>query len=248
VIALDVSKSMLADDAAPTRLGRAKAEISDLIGQLDQHRLGLVAFAGRAAVLSPLTPDHGFFRMILRGASPTSVSRGGTRIGDAIRKSLSVLHESSAGSKMILLVTDGEDQDSFPEDAAKQAKQDGVRIVSVGFGSEKGSQITLVDPKSGVRTLLTDKATDRPVVSRLDGELLRKLAVDTEGAYVPAGVAALDLDSIVEQHIKPMVRDAAQVTERVVPIEQYPWFVLGALVCLFTAVWLGGTGARRVQL
>lgn len=243
MVVLDVSRSMLADDAAPTRLQRAKAEIADLVGKLRGHRIGLVAFAGRAAVLSPLTPDYSFFRMILDGVDTRSVSRGGTEIGTAIRKAVSAF-DPGPGAKLLLLVTDGEDHDSYPEDAAKEALEAGVRIVAIGFGSETGSQISLVDPETGARSLLTDR-DGAPVMSRLDGELLRKIALTTQGAYVPAGVAALDLESIVDGHIEPLVRTAGDPSlVRQIPKEHYPWFVLGSLLALLGAVALGSASAH----
>jgi Ca-activated chloride channel family protein len=243
VVALDVSRSMLAEDAAPSRLARAKAELTTLLESLRGHRIGLVAFAGRAVVLCPLTPDYGFFRMILRGASPTSVSRGGTRIGDALRAAAGTF-ESGPGARLILLITDGEDHESFPLDAAKEAAKNGIRIVSIGFGSEAGSPITLVDPQTGARRQLVDR-DGKVVHSRLDGELLRQIALATEGAYVPAGVAALDLESIVGAHIQPIVRAGAQAAVRAVPGEQYHWFILGSLAALLGAVWLTGQGRVR---
>jgi Ca-activated chloride channel homolog len=182
--------------------------------------------------------------MALRGADPRSVSRGGTRIGDGLRAALDAF-PPGPGAKLIVLITDGEDQDSHPHDAARAALEAGVVIIAIGIGSEEGSQITLVDPDTGAPSLLTDR-DEIPVVSRLDGELLRQLALTTEGAYIPAGVAALDLQSIIEAHIEPIVRDAAVSSVRVVPGERYPWFVLGALISLVAAVWLGsGTGQRR---
>lgn len=242
MIALDVSRSMLAEDAAPTRLARAKAEIGSLVDRLDGHRVGLVAFAGKATVLSPLTPDYGFFRLILRGADTTSISRGGTRIGDAIRTATRAF-DPGPGSKILLLITDGEDHDSFPEEAAERAKELGIRIISIGFGSETGSSITLVDPKTGSRSPLVDGA-GQPVISRLDGELLRKIALETKGAYVPAGVAALDLESIVSEHIEPIVRFAAQEQRQRAPREQYVWFILAALIGLFSVSFLSTPGGR----
>lgn len=242
MVVLDVSKSMLAEDAAPNRLARAKAEISSLVDRLEGHRIGLVAFAGRAAVLCPLTPDYGFFRMILRGTDPSSVSRGGTRIGDAIRAAVRAF-DPGPGSKIILLITDGEDHDSLPEDAAKRAHDAGVRIVSIGFGSEEGSEIVLKDPKTGARMAPLDHDGQR-VISRLDGELLRKIALTTEGAYVPAGVAALDLESIVSEHVEPIVRVTEAEAHRRAPTEHYVWLVLAALVGLFGVVILSNPGGR----
>ncbi|MEM9489688.1 MAG: VWA domain-containing protein [Myxococcota bacterium] len=244
IIALDVSRSMLADDAAPTRLGRAKAEIAEMASNLRGHRLGLIAFAGRAAVLAPLTPDYSFFRMILAGADTKSVSRGGTQIGTAISKAVASF-DPGPGAKLILLITDGEDHDSYPLDAAQEAVEAGVRVVAIGFGSEEGSQITLVDPETGARSLLTDSA-GQPVISRLDGKLLREIALKTEGAYVPAGVAALDMEPIVREHIQPLARDADQTSRvRTIPREHYPWFILGSLIFLFIAVALGAATGRR---
>lgn len=235
MVVLDVSRSMLADDAAPTRLARAKAEIADLAARLRGHRIGLVAFAGRASVLSPLTSDYGFFRMILDSVDTRSVSRGGTEIGLAIRKAVRSF-DPGPGAKLILLITDGEDHGTYAEEAAQEALEAGVRVVAIGFGSEDGSQISLVDPDTGARTLLADR-DGAPVQSRLDGALLRKIALATEGAYVPAGVSALDLEAIVNDHIEPLVRAADErplVRQR--PEELYPWFVLASLLCLLGAV------------
>jgi len=163
MIALDVSKSMLAEDVAPSRLERAKAEIVDLLAYLDGDQVGLIAFAGRATVLAPMTPDFSFLRLVLEGTGPHSV-----------------------------------DQDSFPLDAAKAAAEAGIVIIAIGFGDELGSEIHTTDPRTGARELLRD-ADGRAVRSRLDGELLRDLALATGGAYVPAGTGVLDLESIYRQ-------------------------------------------------
>jgi Ca-activated chloride channel homolog len=245
MVVLDVSRSMLADDAAPTRLDRAKAEIDEMASKLRGHRLGLIAFAGRAVVMSPLTPDYSFFRMTLKGVDTRSVSRGGTKIGTALRKAIDSF-DPGPGSKLILLITDGEDHDSYPLDAAKKAVEASIRIVTIGIGSEQGSPIHLIDPDTGARTLLADR-DGVPVSSRLDGELLRQIALATQGAYVPAGVAALDMESIVRGHLEPLARDASdKVLSRSVPNEHYPWFVLGSLLCLFMAVFIGSlTGRSR---
>lgn len=243
MVVLDVSKSMLAEDAAPTRLARAKAEVSALLEELSGHRVGLVAFAGGATRLSPLTPDYGFFRMMLRGADTTSVSRGGTHIGEAVRTALEAFDEDASVSRLMLLITDGEDHDSYPREAAEEAARQGVRIVAIAFGSEEGSEITLRDPDTGARTVLTHEG--KPVISRVDGELLRDMALATDGAYVPAGVAALDLASIVDEHIEPMVTSVSVASVRVVPGERYPWFVLASLLALLAAVWLGAAPDRR---
>ena len=242
MVVLDVSKSMLAEDAAPNRLLRAKAEVDALTEVLDGHRIGLVAFAGRAAVLCPLTPDYGFFRVVLRGVDTDSVSRGGTRIGEALSKAVDAFG-AGAGARLLLLITDGEDHDSFPRDAAEKAAERGIRVVAIGFGSEDGSKITITDPETGGKKVLTDR-DGNVVISRLDGELLRDIALATEGVYVPAGVAALDLESIVSRHVQPLVRET-EVASRTVTVEHYHWFVLAALAALTLAAWVGSTAGRK---
>lgn len=244
VVVLDVSRSMLAEDAAPNRLQRAKAEIADLLARLKGHRVGLVAFAGRAQVLCPLTPDYGFFRMILDRTDPRSIGRGGTRIGDGLRMAKTAF-AAGPGARLVLLITDGEDQDSFPLDAAQELKREGIRVVAIGFGDERGSEITLTDATTGARSLLTNRQGEL-VRSRLDGKTLRDIALATQGAYIPAGVAALDLESIIKEHIQPLVRDQGQTATRTQPREHYPVLTLLCLLSLLAAVRLG-VGAKRAR-
>ena len=146
----------------------------------------MIAFAGRATVLAPMTPDFSFLRLVLEGAGPHSVTRGGTRLEEPIRKAVRGFGPAQEASRVILLITDGGDHDSFPLDAAKAAAEAGIVIIAIGFGDELGSEIYTTDPRTGARELLRD-ADGRAVRSRLDGELLRDLALATNGAYVPAG-------------------------------------------------------------
>ncbi len=245
MVVLDVSKSMLAEDAAPNRLARAKADIAEFVDRVSGHRVGLIAFAGRAAVMSPLTADYGFFHLVLRNVDPGAVSRGGTRLGDAIRKAVAAFGPNRGVSRLMLLITDGEDHDSFPMDAVEEAVQAGIRIVAIGFGSETGSEIAITDPDTGAKSVLRDR--DGSIVrSRLDGELLRRLALATEGVYVPAGTAAIDLEAIVTAHVEPLVADAASQLRRRAPTEHYFWLVLAAIGCLIGSVWAASPRYRRL--
>jgi Ca-activated chloride channel family protein len=243
---LDVSRSMLADDAAPNRLARAKAEINQLVSRLEQHRVGLVVFAGRAVQVCPLTPDHSFFTTVLNTVDTRSAGKGGSLVGQAIRAALRGFPEGQ-GAKLMVLISDGDDQNDYDtQEAAKAAQAAGVKIVVVGLGSEQGSQITLTDPHTGAKTTLMYEG--KPVISKLDGDALRKIALTTEGAYVPAGTSAIDLDSIMESHVKPIVRAAADASVRVIPAERYPWLVLTSLACLLAALWVGsGASDRRTR-
>lgn len=244
VVALDVSRSMLAEDAAPSRLARAKADVREFLDSVSGHRVGLVAFAGRAVVTCPLTTDYGYFHLVLNDVDSRSVARGGTRLGDAIRKAVEAFGPNRGASRLLLLITDGEDHDSFPVDAADEALGAGVRIAAIGFGSEDGSEITLTDPDTGAKTVLVDR--DGTVVrSRMDGALLRDIALRTEGVYVPAGTSAIDIEGIVEAHIDPLVTEVSSGLRRRAPNEHYVWLVLAATACLVGAVWAGSPGLRR---
>lgn len=236
MVVLDVSKSMLAEDVGPNRLIRARSEIAAMVRRLPGHRVGLVAFAGRAAMLCPLTPDQGFFNLVLGGVDTRSVARGGTRIGEAVQTAVKAF-PAGPGAKLIVLITDGEDHESYPLEAAKAAKAAGVRIIAVGLGSETGSKIVITDPKTGAKTEMMHDG--QPVISRLDGKTLEQMAVETGGAYVPAGTSALDLESIVKKHITPILRAEADAATRVIPTEAYPWMVLIALVALLGSVAAG---------
>ena len=246
VVVLDVSKSMLADDAAPNRLARAKADIAEFVDHVSGHRVGLVAFAGRAAVMSPLTTDYGFFHLVLGGVDHNAVARGGTRLGDAIHKGVDTFGANRGVSRLMLLITDGEDHDSFPLDAADAAVEAGVRIVAIGFGSESGSEISIADADTGAVRLLLD-GDGAPVYSRLDGDLLRDIALRTEGVYVPAGTSALDLDAIVETHVEPLVAAEDSRLRQRAPTEHYFWPALAALLCLIGAVWCASPRLKPPQ-
>ena len=235
MIALDVSRSMLADDAKPSRLERAKAEISDLLSYLDEDYVGLIAFAGRATILSPMTPDKSFLRLALDRAGAHSVTRGGTRLAEPIRRAVAGMGEAGPAQRALILITDGEDHDSFALDAARAAAEAGIKIITIGFGDESGSQIYLRDPKTGARTLLRD-GDGLAVLSRLDGDLLREIALMTDGAFVPAGTGVLDLASIYEAHIAGLTRGQLDENGRTIRDEAYQFPVLLAIICLIAAV------------
>ena len=201
VFVVDVSKSMLAEDLAPNRLERAKLAIADVIAKLRGDRVGLLVFAGTAAVKCPLTLDYGFFRMMLDNVSVDSIERGGTMIGDAVRVVLDqMLDNQERKFRDIVLITDGEDHESFPVEAAKEAAEKGVRLFIIGLGDEnEGRRIPLND-ESGGRTFM--KYQCREVWSRLDADTLREMALATPGGrYLNVATGTIDLGEVYLQLI-----------------------------------------------
>lgn len=244
MVCLDVSNSMLAEDVAPNRLERAKADLRDLLPYLRGDSVGLIAFAGRATVLAPITPDFSFLRLVLDSAGPKSVSRGGTRLEEPIRKAVAGFGAGAAVSRSIILITDGEDHDSFPLEAAKAAAERGIKILAIGFGDEAGSPVQMTDPKTGAKRTLRDSSGNE-VVTRLDGDTLREIALATGGAYVPAGTGVLDLQSIYETHIAGLTRGTLDGQSRTIRGEAYQWPILASLLLLVASVVAGTGGGRR---
>ncbi len=202
VILLDTSRSMLAEDITPNRLERSKIAISDLMDVLQGDRIGIITFAGVATVKCPLTQDYAFVRMALADISTESTSRGGTMIGDAIRRAAEdVFDKQSRQYKDLILITDGEDHDSFPIQAAQKAAEGGVRIIAIGLGDDAtGSRIPITGP-NGEKTFL--KHQGQEVWSKLDSDTLREVAYATEGGkYLSVSPGTtLDLGRIYEDLI-----------------------------------------------
>ena len=212
-VALDVSRSMLAEDVSPSRLERAKSDILDLLNKLGADRVGLIAFAGQPVVKAPLTTDHGFFRMVLDEIDTDSAPRGGTLIGDAIRKAMEAMPIRRDRDQVIVLITDGEDQDSFPEDAAKAAAERRIKIFTVGLGDPgEGSRIPIRD-EAGSLTYIKD-TQGAEVWSRLDERTLQTIALVTDGAYIPAQTHAYDLGQVYENHLASLARSESQSEKR----------------------------------
>jgi len=199
VFLLDVSRSMLAEDLKPNRLEHAKLAIRDCIERLEGDRVGLVAFAGSAAVKCPLTLDYGFFRMMLDDISPDSIGRGGTMIGDAIRKAADeVFDDQEKKYKDLILITDGEDHDSFPVEAATEAGKRGMRLIAIGLGDEgQGKRIPITD-EDGYQTFLKYKGQE--VWTKLDADALRKMVNATPGGkYFNVAVGTIDLGDVYQK-------------------------------------------------
>lgn len=245
-VALDVSKSMLATDVAPNRLERAKSEIRDMLPSLLAHRLGLIAFSGRASILSPLTTDHGFFRLVLDSASPESVNLGGTNIGEVIEKSTKLL-AANEGPKVLILITDGEDHDDYAVKAADRARQAGVVIIPIGFGSPTGTTIDYVDRKTGQKKRVQD-SSGRDVVSKLNESLLTEIAHTTKGVYIPARNGVLDIEDILTKTILPLMetKEELQVDEQ--RTDLFQWCVLLGLLFFTAALLLEGRRTSRRKL
>ena len=196
VFLVDVSRSMTAGDLKPNRLEHAKYAIIDAIPALDGNRVALVAFAGNSVIKCPLTRDYGFFKTAVLELTTESVSRGGSLIGDAIRKVINQVFTEEGAYKDILLITDGEDQESMPLQAAADAGEAGIRLITLGLGDENTGQ-RIPSQEDGSKGFLTYNGEE--IWTRLDSETLRRMCASTPGgAYLNVATGSVDLNEIIK--------------------------------------------------
>ena len=231
VICLDVSRSMLAKDVAPDRLSRAHAEIRALAEHLRGDRLALVAFAGEARTIVPLTRDLKSLADLSDLTDPLSIGKGGTDLGAALEAGLRLLPDRTGQSEAIVLVTDGEDLGGRGLAAAATCRERGIAVHALGLGTRLGSKIAL--PGEVGEAYLTDRAGGE-VVSALDAASLRRITDATGGSFADAAKTSNALISLYDDRIVPLAKRAFEVEARRRRENRFQWPLGAALLC-----WLG---------
>lgn len=229
LMAVDTSKSMMANDVQPYRLERARLGILDFVSKLEGDRVGLIPFAGSAFLMCPLTLDYDAFRQSLNTLDTSLMPRGGTDIASAIRAAEAAF-DKDANHRMLVLITDGEDLEGEALSAAKDAAGRGMIIHTVGVGTPAGELIP-VTSRGGGGTFMKDEQ-GQVVMSRLDEGMLAQIAQITGGAYEPLGTQAEGLEAIYQQKLSLVPEtDFAQRIHQV-PLERFEWPLLAALILL----------------
>jgi Ca-activated chloride channel family protein len=230
IVAIDVSESMLAEDVKPNRLERAKREITDLVEMLQGDRIGLIAFAGAAFLECPLTLDYGSFRIFLDYLDTELIPVPGTAVGEAIQTAIRSFSAERRASKALILITDGEDHPGEAETAAQAAKEKGIRVFTIGIGSEQGAPIPL---RGGTGDFKKDRK-GQVVMSKLRETALQKIALSTGGSYVRSVSGDMDLKKIYEEEIRgKMEAGELKSTKKRRWEERFQWFLFGSIL-LFT--------------
>lgn len=230
MVALDVSKSMLAQDIKPDRLSRAKMEIADLMGRLGGDEIGLVLFSGASFVQFPLTSDYATAMTFLDNARPEVISRPGTAIGDAIRTAMSGFDMNRASQKVIVLITDGEDHEGDALDMAEMASEQGILIYTIGFGSPGGEPIPEYDERGQVTGYKVDQSGE-VVLSRLDEATLQQIADAGGGQYFRARADGSELSALV-QELSMLQKAELSALLETRGIERFQAFLLAALALM----------------
>ena len=235
VVAIDVSRSMLAQDVRPNRLERAKADVADLIDSLEGDRCALVAFRRTGVVICPLTTDHAYLRSALEQLTPESASRGETDLGSAIRASLDALDPAADDHNAIILISDGGDLRGEAIQNAELAKKRGIPIFTVGIG----------DPRNGAAIPSEDgrgeqKFQGQVVKVKLEEAALKALAEASKGRYVPlatAGTAETTLGAIYRRFLRQVAaKEQNEEAERAA--ERYQIFLIPGLILLIAGAML----------
>jgi Ca-activated chloride channel family protein len=230
VFAMDVSKSMLCEDVAPSRLEKSKQIVSQIINQLGSDRIGIVAYAGSAFPVLPITTDYGVAKMFLQSMGPGLVSSQGTSLNEAIELSGTYFDEKSKTSKLMIMISDGEDHSEGAEAAAEEAKKMGMKIVTIGLGTENGGTIPL--KKNGIVESYQRDNAGEVVVTKLNPNSLMSIAKITGGGYIN-GNNTKEVLEFIKATLDKIQKTEFEATEMADFQSQFQWFLGFGFVLLF---------------
>ena len=244
LFAVDVSKSMLAQDIKPNRLERTKLAVGDFIHRQEGDRIGIIAFAGDAFLVCPLTSDHEIVQMVLNDLSPKSVSAPGTALAAAIQEAIRATRDGGNNPRKILfLISDGEDQEGHVMEAAQEANKDDIRIYTLGVGSPEGELITIVAPDGHSEYLKDNEG--RVVKSRMDESALKQIAKITGGVYRRSSPIDFGLESLYNKATEDFKKTDYSETNMQRRTERFQIFLILALILFFAEIFLNR--ARTTQ-
>ena len=228
IIALDVSNSMLAEDIQPNRLERSKRAISRLVDNMSNDKIGLIIFAGEAYTQLPITTDYQAAKLFLNAVNTSYVTKQGTAIGAAINLSVNSFSPQFAGSKAIIVITDGENHEDDAVAAAKAAKDQSIFVHTIGLGLPQGAPIPIYS--NGQKDYRKDK-DGQVVITKLNEPMLEQIAAAGGGVYVRANNSQIGLNTLFNE-INKMEKSEVESQVYAEYEDQYQWFVAFSLLML----------------
>ncbi len=243
LVAIDTSRSMMANDVPPNRLQRVKLATQDLVRELRGDRIGLIAFAGRAFLQAPLTIDYDAAVEALNEFDTNIIPEGGTNISEAITLAVRTFGKSAVGNRALIIFTDGEELAGDAAKVAKMAADSGVRIFTVGIGTPEGSLIPL--PAAGGGTSFVKDASGQVVKSKLDEGRLREMAQVTGGIYLGLTSGPSSMRQLYDEGLAKMQAGEIDARTSRRPIERYQWPLAAALLALTASILM--TERKRVR-
>jgi Ca-activated chloride channel family protein len=235
VFAVDVSKSMLCEDIAPSRLDKSKQIISQVIKELGNDRIGVVAYAGSAFPVLPLTTDYGVAKMFVQSMNPGMVSSQGTSLEEAIKISESYFDEKSKTSKLVILISDGEDHSEGAKTTAEEATKAGLKILTIGVGTAKGGPIPL--KRNGVVESFQRDRQNEVVITKLNEASLQQIAKATKGNYIN-GRSTKEVIDFVKNALENIEKTEFESTQFTDFNSQFQWFLGFGILLLFIDIFL----------
>ncbi|WP_347357894.1 VWA domain-containing protein [Bdellovibrio sp.] len=244
IFAVDVSESMMAEDVKPSRLAQAKAELSRLVDLMPGNKVGIVAFAGSAALLSPLTNDPGAIKMYLESLEPSSVSSQGTNFTEALKISKEAFERGGVTTddtvkvtRVILIASDGEDHEQGALDEAKKMAQEGVRIFSLAYGTEKGGAIPVRDGMGFLKGYKKDRQ-GQTILTTVKGDALRALAEAGQGSFYFATFGG-DQTKLLVEDISKLEKAQFDTTMAVQYEERFQTILMIGIIIALLELFLG---------
>ncbi|MCK4561779.1 MAG: VWA domain-containing protein [Flavobacteriaceae bacterium] len=244
VFALDVSKSMLAEDIAPNRLEKAKQIISKIIDKLGSDRVGIIIYAGNAYPLLPITTDHGAAKMFLQNASPDMVSSQGTAINEALKLAKTFFDDDTQTNRFLFIISDGEDHEENANSIAKGILNEGIKTYTIGVGTNKGAPIPI--KRNGKFLGYKKDNKDEVVITKLNVETLKSIAVSGEGKYILGNKTSTAIDYVENLLLKADKKEfeTKQFSDYK---DQFQWFIGLGLLFLVLDVFLLNKKTKWVQ-
>ncbi len=197
VFAIDVSKSMDAEDIAPSRIEKSKQLVSQILSNLGSDRVGIIAYAGGAYPQLPITTDYSATRMFLQALNTDMISSQGTAIGDAIELATTYYDDEQQTNRVLFIISDGEDHEGNVEEITEQASEMGIRIFTIGVGTEKGGPIPI--KRNGVVQNYKKDNQGETVITKLNPQTLKEIADAAKGSYIQGNVTTEVVDKVTEE-------------------------------------------------
>ena len=235
VFAVDVSKSMLAEDIAPNRLEKSKQLVTQIINNLASDRIGIIAYAGKAFPQLPITTDYASAKMFLQNMNTEMLSSQGTAIDEAIELARTYFDDEEQTNRVLIIISDGEDHGERAVEAAENANSDGIKIFTIGVGDKKGTPIPI--KRNGVVLNYKKDRDGETVITKLNEEILENIADEANGIYL-SGAKTNEVVEQIREILNQMDKqefEAKQVSEFK---DQFQWFLGFAFLFLFMDIFL----------
>ena len=229
VFAIDVSKSMLAEDVAPNRIEKSKQLVTQIINNLASDRIGIIAYAGKAFPQLPITTDYAAAKMFLQSMNTDMLSSQGTAIDEAIQLSRNYYDDEEQTNRVLIIISDGEDHNDLSSDVAEAASEEGIKIYTIGVGSEKGGPIPL--KRNGVVMSYKKDQNNETVITKLNSETLRLIAKEANGEYLDGTTTAAVVEQI-RDILNAMDKKEFEAKEFAEYKDQFQWFLVFSLLFL----------------